>query len=364
MKRRLTAIILTLCLLITIAPAQRAEAASNVCFIARNDTLLDLGSPALFQGATLYVPYSAFVYFRVYYSYYSEKSTATLYTASNQLYFEMESGNTYDSSGNYYSGSAIFMNGQVYVSVDLVCTVFGLSWSYIYGTDSGDICRIKNGGEVLSDSQFLSAASSLMTARYNAYIGNSTGTGTQDPASPEGNEEEGCELYLSFQGMPSSVMLDALKFYGVTACFFVTAHEVSENPDTVRRITGEGHNIGVLCSDDPAAEYDAASELIFEAARVKTVLIASTAPEFDDLCRSAAEENGLVFWSYDIDGVRGGEGISYASYVTAYLPFAVARADMRILCCAASDGCISTVLSYISRNNFVLRKVCEVGSTI
>ncbi len=364
MKRKTLSVIAALIFFFCLLPPQKTAAASDVCFIATNDTLLELSSSAHYQRSTLYVPYNVFVYFSIYYSYYASGSTATLYTADKQLYFELDSGVTYDSSGNNYSSSAIYINGQVYVSVSFVCSQFGLSWSYIYGTDSGDICRIKNSGAILSDSQFLSAASSVMADRYNAYTGSASNPGTLSPSPSGGMDQEGRRLYLSFQNLPSRFLLDTLKSYCVSATFFVTADEVRDDPDTIRRIVGEGHNIGVLCSSSPVEEYEETSALIFEAARVNTVLIAADSPDSEDLCRRAADKNALVFWDYKIDGVRGSAGISHASFVTAYLAFYTERADVRIQCCDATDDCITSVLKYIVNNNFNLYRVCEIGNTI
>jgi hypothetical protein len=365
LKRKLIAILLTICLFLCLVPLQKTEAASSVCFIATNDELLELSSAAYFQNATLYVPYNVFVkYFHIYNSYNAGASTATLYTSSRQIYFELDSGNTYDGSGEYYSTSALSLNGQIYVSVAFVCKQFGLTWSYITGTGYGDICRIRDGNAILSDSQFLSAASSLMETRYNAYTGSAPAPAVTGPSSGSGSggESEGCDLYLSFQGMPSVELLDALRAYNVSTCFFVTADDVREAPDTVRRIVGEGHGIGVLCTGDPKASYDETAALIFEAARVNTVLIASASQNLDEQCAETAEADGLVFWRYTIDGVKGGAGISYASFVTAYLPYYTERADVRIQCCDATDGRIASVLAYMVKNNFNFRSVCEVGS--
>lgn len=360
MKRKITAILVVLCLFASFAPAQSAEAASDVCFIARNDSLMELSSAAYFRGSTLYVPYGVFEYFQIYKSYYSKTSTAVLYTISKQIYFELDSGNTYDEDGEYYSSSAISLNGVVYVSVAFVCSQFGLSWSYIPGNGYGDICRIKNGGAVLSDSQFLAAAAATMIDNYEAFISGNTNSGSTDPSGSEG----GCDLYLSFQGMPSSSLLDSLKSYDITSCFFITADEVRENPGIVRRIAGEGHGIGVLCSDDPAAEYEETAELIFEAARVNTVLIAAALPEFNEDCMRTAAEDDLVFWDYKIDGVQSGTGVSSAASVTAYLSFYTERADLRIQCSDVTDNAITSVLYYIHSNNYILRRVCEVGNTV
>ncbi len=202
-----------------------------------------------------------------------------------------------------------------------------------------------------------------MAERYEAYTSGSTNSGTTDPSDPGTGDEDGCSLYLSFQGTPSSFLLDTLKSYDVASCFFVTAEEVRENPDTIRRIVGEGHGIGVLCSNDPAEEYKETSDLIFEAARINTVLIAAALPEFDEVCASTAEENDLVFWDYEIDGVQGGDGISSAASVTAYLSFYTERADLRIQCSDVTDKAITSVLYFTHSNNYVLRSVCEVGNT-
>ncbi|MEG1633691.1 MAG: hypothetical protein RR314_06520 [Oscillospiraceae bacterium] len=361
MKKRAIALLLAFLIIFCAVPLQSAEAASDVCFIALNDSLPELSSYAYSQRSTVYVPYSVFETYRIYHSYYASGNIATLYTSSKQIYFDLSNGNTYDGEGNYYSTSAIFRGSTIYVSVSFVCLQFGLSWSYINGTDSGDICRINDGGASLSDSQFLSAASTLMAARYNAYLGITTpGTPGDKPSGDTPGERNGCDVYLSFQGMPSSALLDTLRIKGVSTCFFLTADEVQNAPDTVRRIVAEGHSLGVLCSGDPLAEYNETSALIFEAARISTLLIASSADEWDDACKKAADRNDLVFWDYTIDGVRGGAGVSYASYITAYLGFSYDRADVRILCCDATDRCISSLLSFIITNSYNLRELREV----
>ena len=101
------------------------------------------------------------------------------------------------------------------------------------------------------------------------------------------------------------------------------------------------------------------SALLFEAARVKTLLV-SSAPEYADACRSEAAEAGLVYWGYDIDGVQGGAGISYASMITAYIEFHPERADVRIQCGERTDSCLASVLQYLQENAFTVRAPNEV----
>jgi hypothetical protein len=113
-----------------------------------------------------YVPYWVFNNFRIYYSFFSGNSPAPLYTSERQLYFNLADGSTYDGNNIPYSISAIYRGGVVYVPVGFVCAFFGIRNSYITGNGYGDIVRLKDSGAVLSDSQFLSAATSLMQSRY------------------------------------------------------------------------------------------------------------------------------------------------------------------------------------------------------
>ena len=64
---------------------------------------------------------------------------------------------------------------------------------------------------------------------------------------------------------------------------------------------------------------------------------------------------GLVYWDYDVDGVQGGSGISYASMVTAYIEYLPERADVRIQCSALTDSCIASVLLYFQDNGCSVR---------
>lgn len=365
MKRRTLALFLSFVLLLSAFPTQRAVAASDVCFISLNDKLLELSSQALTIDSTVYVPGNILDYFKIYYSYHAEAAIATLYTSNKQVYFDLNSGNTYNSKEEYYSGSAVMSGGRVYVPLALVCTLFDLSWSYINGEGYGDVCRIKDGSEWLTDAQFFDAAStSAMKSRYEAYH-NGGSSGGDDPGgpgtTPTPDGSEGALVYLSFQGLPSDKLLDLLHKREVATCFFLTADDVNADPDRVRRIVGEGHSLGVLCISDPASEYEQTSALMFEACNVATVLIASSSRDLDLTCISVAAEQNLVFCDYQVDGVQGGAGISYSSLVTAYLDYYRDRADVRIQCSADTDSCMVTVLSYMESGGFMIKAPSEVS---
>lgn len=354
--RRAAAAVLILCLALCLAAPQSAMAdGTGLCYIALNESFVE-SSLAYFSGSSVYVPIGSLAGFRIYNSYHSANSTATLFSANKQIFFELESGLTYDNNDNYYDTSAIQRNGQVYVPVGFVCSQFGLSYSIIEGSGYGDVCRIKDGSYILTDSQFLTAAESYMRILYNSYSG-SAGDG---PGGVPGEEMGGGDLvYLSFQGLPSAALIDTLLNYGVNAGFFLTAEDVRSSPETVRRLAGEGFSLGLLSSGDLEGEYEEFSALLFEAAMVKTLLV-SSAPEYADACRSEAAEAGLVYWGYDIDGVQGGAGISYASMITAYIEFHPERADVRIQCGERTDSCLASVLQYLQENAFTVRAPNEV----
>ncbi len=298
MKRRITALILIAVLIA--ASVQPASAdSSGLCFTATNDYLLDLGSMAAFVSGTAYIPAKVFSTFGVYFNYFESESTAVLYNGNKEIFFNLVSGNSYDSANNTQSVSATFKYGQVYVPVAWVCSYFGLSYSYINGNGYGDVVRLKNSKAVLSDSQFLDAATSLMKTRYDEYFGNVTASPTPPATSPTGNETNAKSASLCFIGLPSENMLDILDNFSANVCFFITADEAKTSPDTVRRIYGSGHSLGIYCTANPETECEAASEIIFEAAQQRPVLI--TSPDgIAENCSAYAENNGYAYFKPEL----------------------------------------------------------------
>lgn len=343
-------------LLFALAPAALA-ADTYVCFIALNDSLLQLTSQAYSQGGQYYVPASVFAEFRVYADYQATLSTARVYNASKELFFNISTGETYDGNGNYYATSAIARGASVYVPVDFVCRQFGLSWSYIRGTGSGDVCRITDGTAALTDSQFLAAARPLMASRYSEYTGSSAA-----PSDPPGaNVDAGSVVFLSFQGLPSAAALDTLDAWNVKAAFFLTRADIVESPETVRRIAGEGHGIGILCSADPASEFPAAESVLMEAANCPTVMIAASAREYDSACRRYAAEAGLAFCAYTIDGVRSGAGMTAAQLSAALASAASPLIYLRLQCSRSTELALPDMMQALTNSSAVLAQ-CETAA--
>ncbi len=352
-------LILSLC----IAPVSHADS-TGICFVAVNERVLDLSYMPVYVGGTAYVHSSVFSYFGITYTYFKDSTAALLYSPSSgkQLYFEMLSGKTYDETGTHYSAQAVLRGGQTYVPVGFMCQMFGLRWSYVNGLGYGDILRITNGGEKLTDAQFLSAAELLMKERLNAYNAAKEPENGEDPETPDGPViPKGAKVYLHFAGLPTAGMLDALKSYETPAGFFLTAEEILSAPDTVRRILGEGHSVGILLTEaDPASEYAEGSRLLFETTRTRTLLVSAAESE-DMLVRAYAAENGLVYWGFDIDGRGKGEGVTYSEEITSVLAITGAmRSVVRMIPTEKTERMLPDLLRYLERNEFDVRHVCEI----
>ena len=366
MKRKIVILTLCACLLCCCLSGPDALAGGEVCFIAVNDRLLEISSMPYFYGGVTYVPYWVFTDydFKIYYSYFSETSTAMLYNSDSQLFFDMKNNTVYDDRDNSYSYRAVMRNGSVYVPATLVCNFFGgMACSYISGGKYGDVLRIKDGSFALTDTQFMLAADLPMQTRYEAYMAAQKPEEATPAPTPTASPEQtpgrdAAPLYLSFTGLPDSTILSALRLENAEACFFLTAEQVRSDPELVRRLDGEGFKLGVLCSDDALADYEETSELIFEAAHTKTLLVTALGDDAQH-CARAAEENGLVFWSYDIDGMSTDAVAVYSANIISALENRTSASSLFLSCDEITASFISPMLRAMEEMKLDVRAARE-----
>lgn len=367
MKKRITAAVLAVCLMLVLMPFISTSAgAAGLNFISVNDTLIDYAY-AYYSGSNVYVPATLFSYFGIYYSYFQEEKTASLVTNSTQIYFELESGNTYDASDTYYSAQAYYLYGTVYVPVAFVCSIFGLSWSTITGSSYGSIVRIKNGAVVLTDEQFLSAAADSMRTIYNAYYGitspSPVSPSERPSASPSPSptpepDRSATSVYLCFAGLPDEQLVKALSSRGYDAAFFLTAEQVTENADAVRALIVDGFAVGVWFEDE--AGYAEAYGAILERTRTATLLVTSAAENAEE-CRRFAEENSLVYWECNVfaQPPEDGEKISSSATFIPLIEQESLRADVLIELEETETSAVTQVLTYLALNKFTVAAVRE-----
>ena len=314
----------------------------SVSFTATNDNLAPLSEKPYFSGGSAYVPSSVFANFGIRTSYFQANNTIMMYDGTREIFFDWATGTTFDSNRVTYYTSAMHRNGTVYVPVAWVCIFFGLSYSFISGNGSGDVLRIKNGSEVLTDHQFINAASSLMSVRYSEFVG------TPDPPSPIRYEDRS-DTYVSLCliGLPSACILDIFDTHGIRASFFVTAEDVDTAPDTIRRIAGSGHSIGIFFNSSPENEYAAAMEAIFNAARIRPMLMTSPS-SISYRSIEFGEKNAMAYVTPQISLT----GDVSASYIISSIGSSQGNVTVFI---TITDDLITTlpsVLQFLATNNF------------
>ncbi len=364
MKKRI--FILFLCALVLLSPLCLSSAATSVNYISINDSLPpELVNTFTYYAGTVYVPCSIFSTYGlgVSYSYIADLNTAYLYSGSQQLFFEIDSGQTYDGNDNLYSLSGIIRNGVVYVPISYISVFFG-SFSYsTISTQYGTVLRIKDGRAVLSDTDFIQAATPQLKQYYNAHQVVPTPTPTPSPTPEPEIDHEGTELMLSFVGLPGENYFETLDFYNFKACFFLSAEDVLASPDTVRRIVGEGHRVGVLCGENALADYEETASLIFEAARVRSILVSAPA-EYAETCIAMAQEQSLAYCRRGMDAVYLPEDNISPYVVTSELNNSEQGSSLFLSCGEGMEDFARIVIMYLRQNKYSVFPPLEIRPSI
>ena len=364
MKRTVTAIVLLLCLAFALVRPE-VKAAGSVYFTAIMDELQPLKTetmPTSINGLW-YIPYTFFSseVLGVYFIPGSDK--VMLYSAGGlrTLTFDIPRSTVFDQNGAQYYIPAQKINGLIYVPVDRVCDFFGLTYKVIQ-TEPAYIIRFKKGDPVYNDKTFPSLNRTKMQAYYEAYTGTPGPTaspGTSPSPSPQATYEN-VTVYLSYYGLTRDSfknMLDALDAYGYKCCFFVTSEEIAAEADLLRRAAGTGHSIGIWLTDGTFDEYREASALLFEAAKLRTVLV-SAAGDTAGAAKAAAEAGGLVFWSptrtYD-----AAAKLTLAGLTGKLNVLSGSRESVNFECTDSAADLTGQFFAYLSGNKYSIRRITE-----
>lgn len=196
--KRTASLFLALFLILTGAPSSASASSlpSGQYFTALNDKLLPLSASSMpvlvktSRSSTLYIPISLFdsratgVDLGVYCGG-DGKPTATLYSRSQSLLFNLDDGTTFAGDGEQKLCMALWRSNRVYVPANWVCSFFGLSCALLT-TDYGDLVRITNGQEGLDNAGFVDAAPNHMQYSLNEYYKSQPSDVIRPPAvSPE-----------------------------------------------------------------------------------------------------------------------------------------------------------------------------------
>lgn len=325
MKKRLTALLCAVVLVLSLTPA-RAINVGDVYFTSVNDILrpLTMDTMPTWVSGVLYVPAATFdstvtgVDLGLYCSQSSTNNTVTLYTLKQMLVFDLSRGTAYDQhSGQSIPARAINRNGRIYLPVEAVCNFFGLEDSYNY-TQYGYLVRIKNDAAWLNDAEFMDAASVPMASSLQELLRSQQTPVTpppvvnppiipeDPPAPPQGGEEQPktrVQICLAFRcetGEGLARILDELDGRNSKGIFFFTPEQIVQQDDLVRRVVGSGHSLGVLAQGSTVEENRSilfrANEMLSHVAR--TGATAALVPEGQS---RALEEEDWVCWREMVD---------------------------------------------------------------
>ena len=318
MKRKIPIIIVIISLLAAATPLA-SRAAVRPYFMAVNDTLLPFNDDTMpfVSGGEILVPHGMFSGVAVHSVASADLERVRLHRGPTKLVdFFTATGVTLDQDGAALQWPAARrIGGRFYVPAEQVCDFFGLTYEIIdisrdiIPQEQMRVIRITSGGG-LNGKTFVGMNSNAIRDAYNDYYAPpppppSQPTTTPNVTSPQPSVEElppvysDVTIHLSFYDVSAGgtdvllEQLEAYDSYGYQFCFFVTAGNIANDPGLIRRISGSGHMIGIWLEKGTLDEYYEASALLFEAAKLKTVLISAN----DDVkAVPAAGHGGLVFW--------------------------------------------------------------------
>ena len=287
-------------------------AAANLYFTGINDSVAPLTSSSMpyWSGGTLYVPYTVFdanqngvgVSLGLYTSYNHRSHIVTIFNLKQMLVFDLERGTCRDDmTGAAYDARAVMRYGKPYVPLYVVCSVFGLEYSYnqLSYISQGYLVRIKSADAVLDDGLFIDRARELINNRLRDYTQSLSPAETTPtvPVSPSGPPEvDGSNVatYLAFRCESAdglSAILNTLDGTGQYALFFLAPQVIEEEGGLVRRILGTGHSVGILAREGEEEALSRGRLALEELAHTRTTLA-----YVPDGARAGLEEQGWVCW--------------------------------------------------------------------
>lgn len=283
-RKRFFALALCAFLLCALLPP-RAAAAPTLYFTAVNDRMCDLSDATMpfWQNGTLYVA-GATVDDRenlgIQYSYNQEKSVALLIRRQEVLYCDLTTGIMENNrTGERYAGTTVVKGGMVFFPIAVVAKMFALTYSSTK-IAYGYLLRICDSSAILSDEDFIDAATSPIQRRYAQYERAHTPE-EPTPSTPEMPVPRGgLTVYLLLpvtdedEGMR---LLDTLDANGVRATLLLAPETMEAADELLRRAAATGHALAVSVqaetTEEALAQIEQANDCLWGAASVRTRLV-------------------------------------------------------------------------------------------
>lgn len=304
MRKRVLCLFLSVLMLVSLAPA-RTAAADTVFFVAVNEQLLPLNDETMpfWSDGTFYIPSTAVdgTDLGTHFTRSRGKTSAVVYKQRTAITFDLVAGTSETSGGQTFSYGALLRGDTIFLPLDLLCRFFNLDCNYIRVTN-GYLVRIKSETVVLSDAQFINAATSLMAQRYAQYERshapadeNPAETGSEStPPAPVQEPVQARTVYLAVESTDPAYteqVLSHLSSGQVTLLF--TPQSIAASGSLLRRLTANGAVTALRVNasggpEEALRHIDDANRALWNAANVKTRLVRLDGAS-EDTVRAVAE---------------------------------------------------------------------------
>jgi len=374
MKKKLLsaaiAVVIVIGLAIAVFPVSRA--AATPYFTVVNDTLLPLNDNTipLIHNGIYFVPHATFSGLGIFSAASARDARVLLYTEDISITFHV-GGTTTDQDGNTLRWPSARRDGnRLYVPLRQVAEHFGLSYEIIEVSNDVipdaniSLIRITSDAAIIPNAATFAGmrAIALRTA-YNQYF-----TQPDQPTTPPEDlppDHSDVTVYLSFYDISAGSAGEILNLLATPAApnfrasFFVSADDIINNPGLIRKIFGSGHAIGIWLTDGTYEEYLHASALLFEAAKVTTVLV--SAGYALEMAIETADLNELIFWDASMSFASG----VTASGVTGRIStVSGARQNLRFTCCENTAAALPGIFSFLRAHNYTAGQITETVEPI
>lgn len=389
MKKIGAAIVLAILTVLGCLLVPLSAGASTIVLTVVNDEILPLSAatmPTRISGEW-YVPYVVFRSFDIAAAEQEEGDVLVIQNENTTLTFSVSQGYVYDQNMNSFSQPAYAVNDTIYVPVKLMCSQFDLYFSQISGENQ--ILRICDDNATLSDRAFVTKSSDTAEDIVDQYKGTNTPNQPQQPQTPETPADNNAPepvppekpiqrapirpnlIYLAFYGAPneySADLLDTLQTYNRSATFFLPLAE-EWDADFVRRLTAEGHTVGLLLPEgqkSPAEALQQANERLFAIAGVQTRMVSTDGKwTLSDDQKAQIEQAGFRVWTASVtadDDVRTASQV--AAWILRSFDGTTATSAMAMHHAKSTNAALTMILRDLRVNQVRTQTVTEADALI
>ena len=354
-----------LCVLLALGIAIPVFGSSGTVYLmAVNERVLEVtgeNMPVVMNGI-LYVPYTMLsrdtgINLGVSAQYSTTRRTVLVSDGKSSIVFDVQASTAQDQQGNPVQARAMVRNSMIFLPIDYLCIYFGsINCSRMY-SKYGIVVRVTNASAVLQDSEFVSAADSLLADSLRGYYASiappETAAPTVKPPTPTASPVQAEVLLALRWGEQGEELARLLESRSERAMFLFTVEELRERDDAARRLIAAGHTVGLALTGGDAGtcavELEEGRRLLAEIARYHALVVSAGA--LDDKGRETLRKMGCSLWS---PSLRGKDYRTGVALVEVLVPKAANQVELE--CGAGSVAFFRSVLAAMDRESCALRQ--------